>query len=298
MKRSLGLLVVTLALPAAALGQDLEQPEVKVEATALRGGVHMLTGKGGNLGLFVGDDGAFLIDDQFAPLTPKILAAVKAITESPIRFVVNTHWHEDHTGGNENLGKAGAVIVAHENVRKRLSTEQFITAFGRKVAPSPDAALPKITFQDQVTFHWNGDTVRVIHVAPAHTDGDSVVRFEKANVIHTGDVFFNGLYPFIDSSSGGSVQGMIAAAAGLLELVDAETQLIPGHGPLGNRAALEAYVKMLETARDRIAPLIAAGKSADEVVAAKPTAELDATWGGGFLTPDAWVRVVYGAWKK
>lgn len=280
--------------PGAARAQDGFE-EVVIEPIPVRDGIHMLVGQGGNLGLLVGEDGAFLIDDQFAPLTPKILTAIGRLTDRPVRFVINTHWHPDHTGGNENIGEAGAVIVAHENVRKRLSTEQFIAAFGRKVAPLPDGALPQITFADGVTFHWNGQTVQVFHVDHAHTDGDAVVQFSEANVIHTGDVFFNGIYPLIDVSSGGSLDGMIAAARLILARCDDATKLIPGHGPLGEKADLERYVAMLETVRDRLRPLIAAGKTAEEAVAAKPTADFDPRWGGGFLKPDVWVRIVYGA---
>jgi glyoxylase-like metal-dependent hydrolase (beta-lactamase superfamily II) len=282
--------VLLSALPATAQA-------TKVEATDLGGGVHMLVGRGGNLALFVGEDGAFLIDDQYAPQTPEIKKAIATVTPESIRFLVNTHWHGDHTGGNENFGKGGAVIVAHENVRKRMSSEQFIAALGMKVPPAPRAALPVITFRDSMTFHWNGDTVDVIHVAPAHTDGDSVVRFKTANVLHTGDIYFNGFYPFMDASSGGSLAGMIAGATQLLKLVDDKTQIIPGHGKLSKKSELAAYVSMLTTVHDRLSPMVAAGKTVDDAVAAKPTAEFDAKWGGGFLKPDAWVRIVYAATK-
>ena len=192
MKARLAALAVVAfaALPALAQQQDFSKVEVK--AQKLSEGVYMLTGSGGNIGLSVGKDGCYVIDDQYAPLTDKILAAVKAISPAPVRFVVNTHWHGDHTGGNENMGKTGALLVAHENVRRRMSTEQFSAAFGRKTEASPEAALPVVTFTDAVTFHWNGDEIRVYHVPPAHTDGDAVIHFVKADVVHMGDVFFNG----------------------------------------------------------------------------------------------------------
>ena len=293
MKARLAALAVVsfAALPALAQQQDFSKVEVKAQKVAE--GVYMLTGAGGNIGLSVGQDGCYVIDDQYAPLTDKILAAIKAISPAPVRFVVNTHWHGDHTGGNENIGKTGALLVAHENVRRRMSTEQFMAAFGRKIEPSPEAALPVVTFTDAVTFHWNGDEIRVYHVPPAHTDGDAVIHFVKADVLHMGDVFFNGSYPFIDASSGGRIDGYIAAADRVLAGITERTQIIPGHGPLGTKADLQAFRDMLKTARDRIAKLKAEGKSRDEVIAAKPTADLDAKWGGGFMKGDTFAGLAY-----
>jgi glyoxylase-like metal-dependent hydrolase (beta-lactamase superfamily II) len=258
----------------------------------------MLVGQGGNIGLSVGDDGAFLVDDQYAPLTDRIQAAVAALTEAPVRFVVNTHWHGDHTGGNENLGKGGALIVAHDNVRKRLASDQFIEAFNREFPASPKVALPVVTFNDTVTFHVNGQTVQAFHVEPAHTDGDSAVWFQEADVLHTGDLFFNGFYPFIDVGSGGSVDGMIAAADRLLGMIGEHTKLIPGHGPAGNRADYVAFRDMLEGVRDAVAPLVAAGKSLEEVQAANPLAPFDETWGQGFLNSETFTGIVYASLKK
>ncbi len=280
-----------LFVAPSAFAQNFD--EIKIESIPMASNVYMLTGSGGNLGLSVGDDGAFLIDDQFAPLTEKITAEVRKHTDKPIRFVVNSHWHGDHTGGNENLGKAGAIIVAHENVRKRLSTEQFMKAFNRTVPPSPEAALPVVTFQDSITFHWNGDEIQVIHVEPAHTDGDSVLYFKKANVLHTGDTYFNGMYPFIDAGSGGSIDGMIRAADRTLKFGDDQTKIIPGHGPPSNKAGLREFQAMLKTARDRIQKLVNEGKTRDEIIAAKPTKDLDEKWGKGFMQPDRWVGIVY-----
>ncbi|MHC4129799.1 MAG: MBL fold metallo-hydrolase [Planctomycetota bacterium] len=284
-------LAVSIAATAPALAQVAE--DVVVEATPIAGNVHMITGRGGNIGLCVGADGAFLIDDQFAPLTGQILATVAELTPEPVRFVVNTHWHFDHTGGNENLGEAGAIIVAHENVRNRLSTDQFMAAFNRTVPASPHGALPVITFTDSVTFHWNDDELRVIHVNPAHTDGDAIIHFRKANVIHMGDVYFNGMYPFIDASAGGRIAGMIKAIDRALELTDDRTRIIPGHGELSGVAELRAYRAMLRTVHDRVQKLIDEGKTRDEVIAAKPTRDLDAEWGSGFMQPDPWVGIVY-----
>ncbi len=283
-------LLVLVAIPC---GAQQDPDAVRIEAVPVADGIFMLTGRGGNIGLSVGDDGAFLIDDQYAPLTEKILAAIAEKTEHPVRFVINTHWHGDHTGGNENMGQAGAIIVAHENVRKRMSTEQFIKAFDTRVPPSPESALPVVTFTDSMTFHWNGDDIRVSYVGPAHTDGDSVIHFQKANVIHAGDTFFNGFYPFIDSSAGGGIDGMIAAADRVLAMADEKTKIIPGHGPLCQKAQLQASHDMLVVARDRIRKLMDEGNTRDEVIAAKPTADLDEEWGGGFLQPDAWVGIVF-----
>jgi glyoxylase-like metal-dependent hydrolase (beta-lactamase superfamily II) len=210
-----------------------------------------------------------------------------------VRFVVNTHWHGDHTGGNENMARTGAFLVAHENVRKRMGSEQFISLLNQKVPASPDAALPVVTFAEGVTFHWNGDEVRAYHVAPAHTDGDTVVQFVKADVVHMGDCFFNGMYPFIDTSSGGKVDGIIAAADRVLAGVSDKTRIIPGHGPVASKADLQAYRDTVKSVRDRVAKLKAEGKAKEAAVAAKPTAEFDAKWGQGFIKPDVFVGLVY-----
>jgi glyoxylase-like metal-dependent hydrolase (beta-lactamase superfamily II) len=295
MKARLAAVLVLAAVPALAQQQDFSKVEVKAEKVAE--GVYMLTGAGGNIGLSVGGSGAFVIDDQFAPLSEKILAAIRTVTKEPVRFVVNTHLHGDHTGGNENMGKAGAIVVAHENVRKRMSVEQFSATFNRTTPASPEAALPVVTFTDAVTFHWNGDEIRVHHVAPAHTDGDSIVRFVKADVVHMGDLFFNGGYPFIDTSSGGRVDGVIAAAEETLAVIGDKTRIIPGHGPLATRADLQAYRDMLKVLRDRIAKLKAEGKSRDEVIAAKPTADHDAKWGTGFMKGDTFTGLAYDSLK-
>ena len=278
-----------LALPL--LGQAA--PEVEIGVVEAAEGVYMLTGEGGNLGISVGEDGVFLIDDQFAPLTAKILAAIATVSDQPIRFLVNTHWHFDHTGGNENLGKAGVVIVAHDNVRQRMSAGGLIEFFENQIPPAPQAALPVITFADSVTFHWNGDELHVFHVPPAHTDGDSVIHFRRANVVHTGDLYFNGLYPFIDNSSGASVDGVIAAAERIHGMIDDQTRIIPGHGPLSNRAELATYIEMLKGVRANIGALVEAGKSLKEVLAAKPTAAWDEKWGMTFLKGEQFTSIVY-----
>ncbi len=298
MQRILGTLVAGTAFVLAAAGAARPvfaqaPPTVEIKTIEVAGGVYMLEGRGGNIGLSVGADGAFMIDDKFAPLTEKILAAVAALTDQPVRFVVNTHWHGDHTGGNENLANGGVIIVAHENVRAKMSKDNFLAAFNHNVPASPEAALPVVTFSDAVNFHWNGDDLHVFHVEPAHTDGDAIIHFRRANVFHMGDTYFNGMYPFIDVSTGGSIDGMIAAADRVLAKANADTRIIPGHGPLSGVDELRASRDMLATVRDTVASLVSAGKSRDEVIAAGPTGVFDEAWGGGFMQPDQWVGIVY-----
>jgi glyoxylase-like metal-dependent hydrolase (beta-lactamase superfamily II) len=267
---------------AVSLGaQQQNFDTVQVRSTQLARGIYMLTGAGGNMGLSVGDDAVFLIDDQYAPLTPKIRAAIASITPKPVRFVLNTHWHFDHTGGNKDHGEAGAMIIAHDNVRTRLSSEQFIEALNRKEPASPHAALPVVTFNDTVTFWINGDTVTAFHVAPAHTDGDAIVSFKSANVVHMGDVFVSAGFPFVDLSSGGSINGFIGATERVLRVVNANTKIIPGHGPLSDKARLQAYHDMLVVMRDRMQKAIAAGQTVDQVLASQITADYNASFPSG-----------------
>lgn len=286
-------LAVSMLLAGVALGQDTDFAKVEVKVVPVAGGVSMLVGQGGNIGVTTGKDGTFLIDDQFAPLLPKIRAALKTLGDAPIRFVVNTHFHGDHTGSNALLGESGAVIIAQDNVRRRLGMERVNPRTKERTPPQPPVAWPIVTYADGVTLFLNGDELEVTHVLRAHTDGDSIVRFRKANVIHMGDVFFNGNYPFIDVDSGGSIDGIIAAVEKVLPTIDGGTKLIPGHGALGSKADLQAYRDALVGIRDRIRTLIAQGKTLDQVIAAKPTAQWDATWGKGFMGPDVFVSFVY-----
>ncbi len=278
---------------ATAHAQDRDWSKVEVKTRQLAPGVYMLQGAGGNIGVSTGEDGVVLIDDQFAPLADKIKTAVVALSPKPIRFIVNTHWHGDHTGGNEPFAKAGALIVAHDNVRKRMSVEQVNELWGRTTPPSPAGALPILTFGEDVTLHVNGADLHVLHLPPAHTDGDAIVHFPSANVVHAGDVFFNGTYPVIDVPAGGSLSGMIAAADRLLQIAGPKTQIIPGHGPLATPAELRGYRDMLAQVKARVAPLVAAGQTVEQLVAAKPLADLDAVWGKGHMTPELFLRAVH-----
>lgn len=292
MKRlSLLLFAAGLTLPTAALAQDFSQVEIK--AQKLSDSIYLMMGAGGNLGLCVGPDGPILIDDQFGALSNKIKAAIATVTDRPVRYLINTHWHSDHTGGNAAFGTGGAVIVAHDNVRRQLSVETFMKAFNSKEEPAPEVARPVITFTDAVTFHQNGETIRVFHIANAHTDGDALIYFEKSNVLHTGDCLFNGLFPFIDTQTGGSINGMIAAADKVLPMINDATKIIPGHGPLATKADYQAFRDMLAGIRDGVAKQLKAGKSSEETVASKPAAAWDAKWGGGFLKTDRFVAMVY-----
>jgi cyclase len=280
------------ALSFGAAAQQRNFDAVQIKTIKVAEGIYMLEGEGGNIGVSAGEDGVFLIDDQFAPLTPKILAAVKAISDKPIRFLMNTHWHGDHVGGNENLGKAGVVIIAHDNVYKRMSVGGAITALKQNYAPYPKAALPVVTFNQSATFRMNGDDVTSTHVPPAHTDGDAFVRFAKANVVHTGDVFTSFRYPFMDVESGGSVKGVLRAVDLILPMIDDNTKIIPGHGPLSTKKELLAYRKLLDTVIARVEPMVNSGRTLQQVIESRPTKEFDEEW-GKFRKPDAFVELVY-----
>jgi len=296
-------LCALLLLPAPRLMAglpDMSNPgKVTLKTTPVTGNISLIEGAngfaGGNVAVSTGDDGLFVIDDELQPMTPKLTAALTALApKAKVRFVVNTHWHGDHTGGNAGLAATGAVIVAHENVRKRLSVEQVMKFMGQThtVPPAPPQALPVVTFADDVTLYLNGDEVHVQHVDPAHTDGDAIVHFKKANVVNTGDTFIAG-YPLVDVGSGGRFEGFIAAADRTLSLCDDATKIIPGHGPMMTKADLKAWRDMLVTVRDRINKLIAQKKTLEQIKAAKPTAEFDARWGQGMVNGDLLVEMAY-----
>lgn len=277
----LRLAAATCLIAISVQAQDFSA--VEIETIPVADDLFMLVGQGGNIGLSVGDDGAMIIDTQYAPLTDKIQAAATAAGGGDIQFVINTHWHGDHTGGNANFGNAGAVIMAHTNVRVRLAAAEN---------PEP-AGFPQVTYPDRISFFWNGDDVDLIHVPPAHTDGDSIVHFKNLNAFHMGDTFFNGTYPYIDVDSAGSFDGLIAAGDMVIGLADDSTAIIPGHGPLTDKAGLEEWIAILKTIRSRFQSLIDDGLSADEVVAAGVTSEWDEAMGGGFMNPENFTRLAY-----
>ncbi len=259
-------------------------------------GVAVLFGAGGNIGVSYGEDGTVLIDDQFAPMTPKIQKAVADLGAAPVKFLINTHWHGDHSGGNENLGKAGALIMAHDNVRIRMSSDQK-TRFG-DVKASPKAALPVITYADGLKLHLNGEEVRVIHVPAAHTDGDSFIHWTKSNVIHMGDLFMFGFsFPFVDRGSGGDVRGFVTAADKALAIANDQTKIIPGHGAIATKADLQNHRNMIAGVIAKLEAGIKAGKTLDQLKAERP-ADGYGIKPDGFITADSFVETAYGMLKK
>lgn len=243
---------------------------VQIKTTKLTESIYMLEGSGGNIGVLVGNDGIIIIDDQFAPLSEKIKAALSKISAKPVRFVINTHFHGDHAGGNENFGKDGAVIVAHDNVRKRLSADYFFEAFNETQKASPYDALPEVTFADSMTFHMNGETVHVFYGKNAHTDGDVIIHFKESNIFHTGDVFVRYGFPFIDRGAGGSLNGMIKVMEHLIATTNDQSRIIPGHGAMSTRKDLLDYKNMLVTVRDRVADGIKQGKTVQQIADSDP----------------------------
>jgi len=289
--RLLPLLISTAIIAAGpACAQEREMDDVEIRTVQLAPGIAVLFGRGGNIGVSHGEDGTVLIDDQFAPLTGRIQAAITDLGADPVRFLINTHWHGDHTGGNENFGEAGALIMAHDNVRIRM-VEGLNRGERGVVAPSPSAALPVITYHDGITLHLNGDTVQILHMHNGHTDGDSIIRWENANVIHMGDLFFSSqTFPFIDRQSGGSVQGLIQAASRVLEMADDETRIIPGHGPMATRSDLLAYRDMIVAVAHQVQSAIDAGQSLEEIQAMAITADYDLE--GGFIPGERFIGFV------
>jgi cyclase len=279
------------ASPALAQ-QDFSKVEIKV--TKVAGGIYMLEGSGGNIGVSVGDDGIVIVDDQFAPLAPKIKAALKGITDKPVRFVLNTHFHGDHTGGNVEFGTE-ATIIAHENVRKRL--QEGGAVLGNPVAPTPKEALPVVTFNDRATVHLNGEDIRAIHFPNGHTDGDSVIFFPKSNVVHLGDDFVTYGFPFVDAANGGSVSGMIAGVEKVLTMVPSDAKIIPGHGPLSTPADVKKYVDMLKDTRELVAKALASGKTPDQIKSDHLLSKYD-DLGKGFIKTDAWIDLLVAEVKK
>jgi cyclase len=291
---AIGLLLLFTLESTAVNNVNAQDENVTISTTKLTNNTYMLKGSGGNIIVSVGQDGVFMVDDQFAPLTEKIKGAISNITDQPVKFVINTHWHSDHTGGNENFGELGAIIVSHDNVKKRLSTEQFIGFFNRTVPPLSEKGLPIITFSDNMTISQNGDEIRVIHVGNGHTDGDSIVYFTKSNVIHVGDDFTDRSYPFIDISSGGSIDGLISSLQTISSLIDDETKVISGHTEISNKTKVNDLLNMLTDVRQNVSQMMEEGKTLQEIIALRPTAGYDEIYHEhSTIKPEDFVAHVY-----
>jgi len=265
--------------------------KVQIKSTKVAGNVYLLEGAGGNIGVSVGADGILIVDDQFAPLADKIRASLKTLGQGKLRFILNTHWHGDHTGSNAAFGPE-ATIVAHDNVRKRLSTEQRSEFFKSTTPPSQKEALPVITFDQSLSVHFNGEEIRAIHFPNGHTDGDSVVFFTTSNVVHLGDDFFAGRFPFVDLDSGGSVEGLTRNISELITRIPADAKLIPGHGPISTLEDLKTYHRMLVETTAIVRDKIAARKTLDQIKSEGLSAEWN-SWGTGFIKTDLWLELIY-----
>jgi len=288
-------IVLVCAVVVAAIQQTTAQnfDSVEIKTVKITETISMLEGSGGNIGVLTGNDGIVIIDDQFAPLSEKIKAALKTLSDKSVRFVINTHFHGDHVGGNENFGGAGAIIVAQDNTRLRMTSDQFSKAMDFEQKAAPYDALPKVTFADSVTLHLNGETAQVIHVKNAHTDGDAFIYFKESNVIHAGDVFVRYGLPFIDQEHGGSINGMIDGVDKLLSITNENSKIIPGHGDLAKKQDVVQYGQMLVTIRDRVQNAMNDGKTFDQVV------EMDPTKGyAGGMDAKTFIKTVYDSLKK
>jgi cyclase len=294
MKKALLLVTITLIAAASVRTQDFSK--VEITATKVNGNVHMLQGAGGNIGVSVGADGILIVDDQFAPLAEKIKAALKTLGEGKLKFVLNTHWHGDHTGGNMQFGPE-APIIAHDNVRRRLATEQKSELFKRTTPASPKEALPVVTFDKSLSVHFNGEEIKVIHFPQGHTDGDSVIFFTTSNVVHMGDDFFVARFPFVDFESGGSVQGLIKNIGDIIPKLAADVKIIPGHGPISTVEDLKQYHHMLTATTAIVQEKMKAGKTSEQIKAEGLPAEWT-SWGSGFIKTDVWLETIYRSYSK
>ncbi len=301
MRLSASLLAIGMAMSPAAFAHNAHYPlaqqaqPVPVTTTDLGDGLYMLQGRGGNIGVLIGEDGVFVIDSQYADMAPGILSAIDAIAGEAPRYLVNTHWHGDHTGGNAILGDTGATIIAHNGVRDRLTVDVTREFLGqtRTTPASPEAAWPVITFNDEMTLYLNGQTVRLIHAPTAHTDGDTFIYFEEANVLHTGDLMFSGMFPFVDIGSGGTFAGFAAASQAMSDTINSETRIIPGHGPLSSKADITETLDMLEAVLAAVQAEIDAGKDLDAVLDAAPLTPWVDEWATSFMTEPTFTSLVY-----
>lgn len=269
-----------------------EESKVAIETIQVAEDIYMIVGQGGNIGLAIDDDCTLLIDDQFAPLSKSIQAEIRKLTDKPVTYLLNTHFHFDHTDGNANFADSVSIIVAHENVRSKLKEGAVIEAFGKTMEPYPEPALPSLTYTQKLSIHQSDETIELLHFASAHTDGDTAVHFKNSNVIHAGDIFFSGMYPFIDTGNGGSVQGFIAAQEALLTLADNQTRIIPGHGLLSNKADLKRDLRVLKEIVDVVMSELAAGKNHDQIARHKTIREYDVSYGQGFLNAKQFIEIL------
>jgi len=290
-------LLLSVLLLASIGSLSAQEKVVEFTAFQLSDTIYMIKGSGGNVGISTGEDGLFIIDDQVKPVTAQLLQAIRKVSNKPIRFVLNTHYHADHTGGNESIGSAGAVIIAHDNIRKRMTTEQVSSFMQSTTPPYAEDALPLITFNDRLSLHLNGETATTYYVANGHTDGDSIIHFPVSNVIHMGDMYFNTLYPYIDLDAGGSIQGMVAAADLALSMADESTRIIPGHGPLAITEDLKNYRDYLVKASANVQELIDQNMDLQQIIAAEPTKEWDEALGKTWITPAQFVTFIYNSLK-
>jgi len=290
-------LLLSVLLLASIGSLSAQEKVVEFTAFQLSDTVYMIKGSGGNVGISTGEDGLFIIDDQVKPVTAQLLQAIRKVSNKPIRFVLNTHYHADHTGGNESIGSAGAVIIAHDNIRKRMTTEQVSSFMQSTTPPYAEDALPLVTFNDRMSLHLNGETATAYYVANGHTDGDSIIHFPVSNVIHMGDMYFNTLYPYVDLDAGGSIQGMVAAADLALSMANESTRIIPGHGPLAMTEDLKNYRDYLVKASANVQELIDQNMDLQQIIAAEPTKEWDEALGKTWITPAQFVTFIYNSLK-
>ena len=272
-----------------------EEKTVEFTTIQLSDSIYMLEGRGGNIGISTGKDGLYIIDDQVKPITTALLQAIRKVSNKPIKFVINTHYHADHVGGNEAIGGAGAVIIAHDNIRNRMTTRQVSKFTKTTTPPYPRDALPVVTFNDRMSLHFNGESATAYHVANGHTDGDSIIHFPVSNVIHMGDMYFNGLYPYVDLDAGGSMEGLVRAADLALSMANESTRIIPGHGPLAMVEDLKNYRDFLIEASANVQELIDQGMDLQQIIAEQPTKEWDETLGKVWITPPQFVTFIYNS---
>jgi cyclase len=288
--------LLLIAILAASINTTAAQDKtVEFTSFQLSDTVYMLRGRGGNVGISTGEDGLYIIDDQVRPVTTELLKAIRKISDKPIRFVINTHYHADHVGGNESIGGTGSVIIAHDNIRKRMTSEQVSIFMNGTTPPYAKDALPVLTFNDRMSLHLNGETATAYYVANGHTDGDSIIHFPSSNVIHMGDMYFSDRYPYVDLDAGGAIQGVIAAADLALSLANESTRIIPGHGPLAMVEDLRIYRDLLVDASAKVQTLIDQGMNRSQIIAAKPTEEWDELLGDVWITPPQFVTFIYNS---